>query len=120
CLGNTFVILKIFNPELILLPINEWSLHSIIYGYNFWISGSIIFCLSWAIIYWVLPYLIKKYFLNNQLKKFSDKYNQLSDKASKELESVLRVITRFVYSIVKFIPKSKKTNSEPSIQDFTD
>lgn len=120
CLMSTFIILKLFNSELILLPLKEWTLYSIFYGNNFWVYGSVIFISIWFVLYGVIPHLIKYYFLDKQFERFYNKYTQLSESATKDLESIVRRIAKFIYAIVKFLPKFKSKESEQSIQYVKD
>ncbi len=121
-LMSTFLVIKLFHPEIYLLSPENWTLQNIFFGYNFWWLGIIVFGLTYVIIYMVFP----KYFYDYFIVKFSqimfNKYVNYSEQTKKQMENSLRPYVKFFFKIFSFIPKSwySDNNSNKTCDDGDD
>lgn len=124
CLGTTFLILKILNPAIFILPINRWSWINLLYGNNYFFMGFISFIFSGFVFYWAIPNLIKKIFI----KKIENLAEGIFIKYSKyDFKKIKKFIYRILLIEVKFLmkmswkhPQKKNYKDELSYEKYID
>jgi hypothetical protein len=101
--GTTYLVLKLCHPNMILLPISEWTWNNLFYGYNFWFLGISSFLASLGIFYFILPFWFSNLINSKLMSKFNTIYKTLSkiDKM-RSLVGFRQNIKKIVLFMIKF------------------
>jgi len=116
---TVFIILKIFNPELKLLPIDEWTIHNLINGYNFWWYGILSFSLVMLFFYYIIPLLLKKTIIDNLVAYYSKWLEKQTIHTHQYIEKlIIRIILLVMSFRDKIFFKKNEINKNKNIKDY--